>query len=183
MSDRGTVADASRGLEATQVGHEYMRFRIAPEIFARFPEYCVGVVVATDLENTGGDVNPTLTASIQQTRAAVIDDGGRIETAGIEVWRRAFTGFGIDPEEFPSSIEALIRAAIQGTGPNPINPAVDLANAVSLRYGLPIGAHDLDKLRGDFEVRLARQGEKFACIGQPRTGTGAGGGTGVCRRE
>ena len=164
MTDRGTVADASGGTEATPAGHEHMRFRVAPEIFDRFPDYCVGAVVATVLDNGAADVNDTLNASIQQTRAAANEDSGRIEAA-TEVWRRAFGDVEIDPEEFPSSIEALIRAAVQGTGPNPINPAVDLANAVSLRYGLPIGAHDLDKLRGDFEVRLARQGEKFAALG------------------
>ena len=91
---------------------------------------------------------------------------GTNESASITLWREAFAASGIDPDEFPSSIEALIHAAVQGTGPNPINPAVDLANAVSLRYQLPIGAHDMDKLRGDFEVRGGRAGDRFTPLGK-----------------
>ena len=166
MTERGILADTSTGLEGTGVGSEYMRFRVAPEIYSRFPDYYVGVVVATGLDNASIDVSGTLEASIREAGAAFGSDGTSIDTSEVRVWREAFNTIGINPGEFPSSIEALIRTAVDGTGPSPINPAVDLANAVSLRYQLPIGAHDIDKLRGDLEVRLGRAGDRFAPLGK-----------------
>lgn len=166
MTERGTIADTSTGLEGAQVGYEHMRFRVNPEIFSRFPGYCVGVVVATGLENAAIDVSGTLEASIREAGVAFGKDGRSIGTSEIEIWREAFNTFGINPGEFPSSLEALIRTVVDGTGPSPINPAVDLANALSLRYRLPIGAHDIDRLRGDFEVRLAMAGDRFAPLGR-----------------
>ena len=165
MTERETIADTSTGLGGTRVGQEYMRFRIDPEIFARFPDYCVGVVVATELNNDNAGAGDELARTVRETRAALGSDGGSSEVASVALWRDAFRRFGIDPGEFPSSVEALLRAVEQGIGPNAISPTVDLANAVSLRYRLPIGAHDVDKLRGDFEVRLARAGNRFASLG------------------
>lgn len=165
MTERGTIADTSVGFARTQVGYEYTRFRVDPEIFARFPDYCVGVVVATGLDNETADAGDALARASQETRTALRRDGGSKELAGVTLWRDAFCRFGIDPDGFPSSVEALMRAVEQDVGPKPISPAVDLANAVSLRYRLPIGAHDIDKLRGDFEVRLSRSGDRFASLG------------------
>ncbi len=166
MTERGTMADTSKHFDETQVGCEYMRFRVSPEIFSRFPDYCVGIVVAMEVNNATVDVGDSLESSIRETRVALRADDGTNESASITLWREAFAASGIDPDEFPSSIEALVHAAVKGTGPNPINPAVDLANAVSLRYQLPIGAHDIDKLRGDFEVRVGRAGDRFAPLGK-----------------
>ena len=39
---------------------------------------------------------------------------------------------------------------------------MDLSNALSLKYLLPLGGHDLDLLVGDMEVRLAREGDDFS---------------------
>ena len=60
MTERGTIAETSTGSQGTRVGYEYMRFRVDPEIFSRFPDYCVGVVVATGLDNAAVDVSGTL---------------------------------------------------------------------------------------------------------------------------
>ena len=165
MIESGTMAEKSNDLDGNQIGRQYMRFRVSQEIFSRFPDYCVGIVVATGLNNESVGSGDTLACAIQEARAALGRNGGSKDTANVALWRDAFASFGLDPVEFPSSVEAMIRAAVEGSGPNPINPAVDLANAVSLRCQLPIGAHDIDKLRGDFEVRLSTAGDRFAPLG------------------
>ncbi len=46
-----------------------------------------------------------------------------------------------------------------------INPAVDLANSISLSLLVPIGAHDLGTAPDGIEVRLADQSDRFRPMG------------------
>ena len=46
-----------------------------------------------------------------------------------------------------------------------INPVVDLGNAVSLKYTLPMGAHDLGGGSNDICIRLAKDGDVFLPFG------------------
>jgi DNA/RNA-binding domain of Phe-tRNA-synthetase-like protein len=49
-----------------------------------------------------------------------------------------------------------------------INPLVDLYNAVSLRYLLPVGGEDLDRLQGHLTLRFAGETEpEVALLGRP----------------
>ena len=45
-----------------------------------------------------------------------------------------------------------------------INPIVDAYNAISLKYGIPMGTYDISKLKGNIELRLAKKGEEFVGI-------------------
>ena len=144
-----------------------MRFGIAPEVLTRFPNYCVGVVVATGVANAGPatGVDDLLSQAVGAVRQALI--GGPIDqNPRLQAWLSAFRQAGINPIEFPPSVEALARRAVEGDGAPRINPAVDLANAASLRYLVPVGAHDLDRLRGDFWVRCSHDGDRFTPLGQ-----------------
>lgn len=66
---------------------------------------------------------------------------------------------GINPNRFPCSVEALATRIAKGGGLPDINPAVNLVNAYSLRYSLPMGAHDLDA--ADLEQIMNARTEKF----------------------
>lgn len=147
-----------------------MKFRVAEEVFMKLPAAVFGVVVAQ------GAVQPPPDAEAAQaiaSRLAVAVDGARARFAGQDVkshplitpYRDAFLRLGINPNRFPSSIEAMIgRIAKGGTLPS-INPVVNLANSVGLTYTLPLGVHDLDQCSGDLEVRLARPGDLFTPFG------------------
>jgi DNA/RNA-binding domain of Phe-tRNA-synthetase-like protein len=50
-----------------------------------------------------------------------------------------------------------------------INPAVDAYNLVSASYGVPAGAFDLGRVRGDIVVRFADGSESFTPLGEPGT--------------
>ena len=78
-------------------------------------------------------------------------------------FRAAFNQLGVNPNKFMPSIEALAARIEKGKGMPHINPAVDLGNAISLKYLLPMGAHPLSAL--DEEVRFAREGDVFRAIG------------------
>jgi phenylalanyl-tRNA synthetase beta chain len=57
-----------------------------------------------------------------------------------------------------------LRARIESVGIRSINNIVDISNFVMLELGQPTHAFDADELRGDINVRLARDGEKFLAL-------------------
>jgi len=57
-----------------------------------------------------------------------------------------------------------LRARIESVGIRSINNIVDISNFVMLELGQPTHAFDADKLKGDINVRLARDGEKFLAL-------------------
>ena len=57
-----------------------------------------------------------------------------------------------------------LRSKIESVGIRSINNIVDISNFVMLELGQPTHAFDADKLRGDINVRLARNGEKFVAL-------------------
>lgn len=81
-------------------------------------------------------------------------------------YREAFQSLGMNPNRFPSSIEAMVSRIAKGGALPSISTAVDLANSVGLRFAVPLGVHDLDRCSGDIEVRPARAGDIFTPFGQ-----------------
>jgi len=57
-----------------------------------------------------------------------------------------------------------LRAKIESVGARSINNIVDISNFVMLELGQPTHAFDADKLRGNINVRLARDGERFLAL-------------------
>ncbi|MBS4031186.1 MAG: hypothetical protein KGZ63_07195 [Clostridiales bacterium] len=71
--------------------------------------------------------------------------------------------------KFQSSIEAMVSRVAKKKGLPNINAVVDLSNAVSLKYLVPLGAHDLDQADDDITVRFSVGGEQFRPFGQTDT--------------
>jgi phenylalanyl-tRNA synthetase beta chain len=57
-----------------------------------------------------------------------------------------------------------LRTKIESVGIRSINNIVDISNFVMLELGQPTHAFNADKLKGDINVRLARDGEKFLAL-------------------
>src|SRR5205809_4038765 len=57
-----------------------------------------------------------------------------------------------------------LRAKIESVGIRAISNIVDISNFVMLELGQPTHAFDADKLKGDINVRLAHEGEKFLAL-------------------
>jgi DNA/RNA-binding domain of Phe-tRNA-synthetase-like protein len=83
----------------------------------------------------------------------------------VRVWRERFKALGISPKEFPSSIEALLRRALKRGQPPFINPLVDLYNAISLAYVVPVGGFDIEELVDEhLELRLTREQDSYLAL-------------------
>lgn len=60
---------------------------------------------------------------------------------------------------------------------------VDLGNAISLKYYLPVGAHDLDTMDGEFCVRCAGEDDTFLPFGGTETEKADIGEVDLCHRH
>jgi len=84
--------------------------------------------------------------------------------AHVEAWREAFRSFGARPKKTPSSVEALRSRAAKGGELPSINAVVDLYNAISVKFALPVGGEDLDAYAGQPRLVMASGSEKFDTV-------------------
>lgn len=143
-----------------------MKFIVEKEIFEKLPNACFGVVMARGIDNSAAyaEIDRFLEESILS--AAQRFEGKKVKEApDILPYREAFRALGINPNKYLCSIEALFTRIAKGKGMPHINPAVDLGNAVSLKYTLPMGAHDIGGSSEDICIRLARLEDRFLPFG------------------
>ena len=143
-----------------------LTYSIADEVFARFPGYCRGVVVAHDVRN---GASPAELVKMMRGEEASARGRLKAETLTAEPrlasWREAFRQLGYKPGDFRPSIEALLRRVLRGQELPSINVLVDIGNIVSLRHLLPVGGHAIDVLTQDIALRPALGAEKFVPFG------------------
>ena len=143
-----------------------MFFKVSEELFQKFPDFCVAVVVAEGISDRGAseEIEKMLLSSVQEVHNLL--KGSNIkERKEIAVWREAFQSLGINPNKFPSSIEALLKRIAKKPEFPSINNVVNLVNAIGIKNMVPMGAHDLDKTKGDIEIRFSREGDVFTPFG------------------
>ena len=143
-----------------------MKFIIDSAVFDKLPDYCVGVVAAKCADNSGEhpEIEKLLDESIALAESRFLDRRVKEEPAVVP-YRQAFQTLGMNPNKYMCSIEALFTRIAKGKGMPHINPLVDLNNAVSLKYTLPMGTHDLGAAAGDMEIRFSRPGDTFLPFG------------------
>jgi DNA/RNA-binding domain of Phe-tRNA-synthetase-like protein len=136
-----------------------MRFEHAKDLRDDFPELVAGVVAATGIGPAAAVDAPV--AAHTATAAARLAAGPHSEFPEIRAWRRAFGRMGLKPTQYRCAAEALLRRfAKEGALPR-IHPLVDLCNAVSLAYAVPVAVLDLARVRGDLQVRYAEGTETY----------------------
>ena len=81
--------------------------------------------------------------------------------AHLAAWGELFRKFGAKPQRTPCSAEALRkRVARDGNLPT-IDPVVDLYNAISIRYAIPVGGENLLAYEGLPRLVVADGSEQF----------------------
>ncbi len=143
-----------------------MRFEIAKEVFDLLPNAYFGIVSVKGMDNT--KEIPKLEAQLAENIAKCEQDftGIKVKNADdIVPYREAFKAIGINPNRYMCSIEALLDRIAKGKGFPHINAIVDMGNAVSIKYHLPIGAHDMGTIEEALEVRYADGEDIFVPFG------------------
>ncbi len=146
------------------------RFQYDAQIIERFPTIVGGLIHAAAVSN--GPASPALAEALRAEAEAVRARIGATplsELPTLAAWRRVFRGFGVDPTQYRSAAEALLRRLMkQGELPS-ISTLVDLANMASIRYALPVAVFDQRGVTGAVTVRFARGDERWADLGSSTT--------------
>ncbi len=143
-------------------------FSVSPAVFERLPDYCLGVVTVSGFDNGApvAAIDAMLDESIRDFAARHAGANVR-ELPGVLACRNAFQALGMNPNKFMVSIEALAKRVQKSAALPHINPLVDLGNAFSLRYEVPMGAHDIDKMEPcGIAVRFSDLSDSFLPMGE-----------------
>lgn len=143
-----------------------MKFEITNNIFAKLPNMYVGVVVADQVDNSQEypEIADLLDQSMQDAKDRFKDVNVK-QDPQIVPYREAFRQIGVNPNRYLCSVEALFKRLSKGKDLPNINPLVDLNNAISMKYTLPMGTHTLDGVTTDIKMRLAESGDTFEDLG------------------
>ena len=139
-----------------------MRLIVSDEVRERFPTYRAIVVEASGVRNgpSDGDSIGLLREAEARARSR-LGDGPASALPEISAWRAAMSAFGCKPSRYPCSAEALLKRVARGGELPAINRLVDLYNAISVAYALPLGGEDADQVRGDVVLMPAAGDEEF----------------------
>lgn len=106
--------------------------------------------------------NPDYAAQVLANACEIVSAGGpEWADAHLAAWEDVFRRFGAKPQRTPCSAAALRKRVLRdGTLPS-IDPVVDLYNAISLRYAIPVGGEDLGHYAGTPRLVIADGSETF----------------------
>lgn len=134
-------------------------FRHAPDIWREFPQLAAGLAYVDGVDDRP-DVAARLLPYFARARER-LGGGHESHLPEVDAWRRAYAQMGLKPTQYRSAAEALLRRFRQGGELPALHPLVDLCNAVSLAFALPVAVFDLDRVAGSLEVRHADGDERY----------------------
>ncbi|PJA12611.1 hypothetical protein CO112_02510 [Candidatus Dojkabacteria bacterium CG_4_9_14_3_um_filter_150_Dojkabacteria_WS6_41_13] len=138
-----------------------MTFSVSEELFSKYPEVRIGCMLVSGIDNSQ-NANETLLKKLAEQTATITKEYS-LETITqvpfVARWREIYRSFGAKPSDYRSSIENLIRMALKGRVLEHINTLVDIYNYISLKYKLPVGGEDTDKMIGALQLTIATGNE------------------------
>jgi DNA/RNA-binding domain of Phe-tRNA-synthetase-like protein len=138
-----------------------MHFRHAEAIWRDFPALVPGVLYAEGITaGTEPEVGPY--QEIARERLAKSPES---EFPEIQAWRRAFAAMGLKPTQYRCAAESLLRRFRKEGSLPPLHPLVDLCNAVSLAFAIPVAVLDAAEIAWPLEVRYAEGDEDYLTFG------------------
>lgn len=149
------------------------KFVVDDKVWEIFPDMNIGVLILKDvnekIEISGKEakeIENLLKNSNNEAKKYLTSDVIS-ENEVVKVWREAY-------QKFPTkkgarcSVENLLKRVLHEKPVGNIFPSVDITNSISLKYALPIGAEDRDKIDGDIHLGIMNGGEKFLPIGSDK---------------
>jgi DNA/RNA-binding domain of Phe-tRNA-synthetase-like protein len=143
---------------------------IDPRIWELRPDFVAAVVRARGLSNgPSDDASTSLLRRAERTARETLNGADPATLPHLAAWRDAYRAFGAKAQRTPSSAEALMKRAVGADGLPAINRLVDLYNAVSVEFALPVGGEDLARTVGTSRLTVATGREPFDTVrsGEP----------------
>ena len=136
-----------------------MQLCYAPEMHTRFGQLRT-VTMSINGVHADADSNAHIARllAVADKRLATSSEG---EFAEIKAWRRAFSELGLKPTQYRCASESLLRRYRKSGELPTLHPMIDLCNAVSLAFAIPVAVFDIDQISGALTVRPASGDECY----------------------
>lgn len=136
-----------------------MYFLHSDAIWDAFPELAAGVIRVDGIgSNSSNEAARLRFEELARTR---LSEASESEFPEVQAWRRAFSKMGLKPTQYRCASEALLRRLRQTGSIPPIHPLVDLCNAASMAFAIPVAVFDVANVARGLEVRFARGDETY----------------------
>jgi len=129
------------------------------DIWNDYAELVPGVVVVNGV-NADVSVEPQVAKYVEaaESRLEAHSEG---ELPEIQAWRRTFSRMGLKPTQYRCASEALLRRFRREGALPRIHPLIDLCNAISIAFAIPVAVFDVAKIADYLEVRYADGSEQY----------------------
>lgn len=133
-----------------------------PIIDPRIWKIAPGFRAASLFVNAHGAATMSLDPTVLADACRVVQEGGPVwAKAHLSSWANVYAGFGAKPNRTPCSAQALRKRVLKDGALPAINSVVDLYNAVSLRFAVPVGGENIDAYAGAPRLTVADGTEQF----------------------
>lgn len=144
-----------------------MQYSVDKSVINLCPNIQFGILIGENINNSNTSISDQnmLRIAEENLRKEIPIDQLK-QWHNISLYRDIMQKAGINPNKFPTSVEAMLKRILKnGTLPT-INALVDLCNVVSINNIITLGAHDLSDINDDLEVRFTTGGEQFLPFGK-----------------
>ena len=143
---------------------------VTPSIDSRLADIAPGFRALSILVEAAPITQPEVTpAALAQACQQMLNDDVPWADAHLSDWDEVFKAFGAKPKRTPCSAAALRKRVLKEGSLPSLDPVVDIYNAVSIRYAIPVGGENLAAYSGAPRLTLADGSEPFDTFkeGQP----------------
>lgn len=138
-----------------------------------FPHAAVGIIVVRGMKGAAEVSAEDAAAVAKLLREANERANSHLtsttisENEVVRVWREAYQKFKTK-KGARCSIENLLKRVLKDNPVRSITPSVDIYNAISLKYALPVGGEDIDAFAGDLRLGITEGGDAFRALGEDK---------------
>lgn len=137
-----------------------MQFSHHPGLWNAFPELAAGALYAGGIR-ADVDAEAAIARHEATARARLAAAGSESDLPEIQAWRRAFQRMGLKPTQYRCASESLLRRLRKEGALPRIHPLIDLCNAISTAFAIPVAVLDAGRIEGDLQVRHAAGDERY----------------------
>lgn len=139
---------------------------IAPEVYGIAPGFRALSIYVHAAPVLNPDVGET---ALKDACNAVLTGAPEWAESHLAAWAEVFQRFGAKPKRTPCSADALRKRVLRDGAMMALDPVVDLYNAVSLRYAIPVGGENISAYQGSPRLIVAEGTEPFDTVkeGEP----------------
>ena len=142
-----------------------MKLEIKNEIFEVFPNAKIGWLLAEIKVEPSNEYIEKMKKNLARRLNDIgISQDTMMLHPDVARWREVYSKMGVKPSKYRSSLESLLRRIFKGDLWS-VSNVVDCYDSVSALNLLPMGAYDVEKIKGGLVLRYGCEGEKFYPLG------------------